>query len=142
MSNLTSKQRARLFITQALYQKQITNMATEELVAEFLAKKSGKISKAFFITTLTNIAENTVELDNLIIKYIDRELDKLGAVERAILLLGVYELKYSLTVPYKVVINECLNLAELIAAEGSYKLINLVLDRVATDFRINEKDNN
>jgi len=59
----------------------------------------------------------------------------LGPTERAILYLGVYELKFQPEVPYKVVINEAIDLTKLYGAEGAYKLINTSLDKIAQDLR-------
>jgi N utilization substance protein B len=59
----------------------------------------------------------------------------LGPVEHAILYLGAFELKFSIEVPYKVVINESVEIAKLFGAEGSYKLVNTALDKLAKDLR-------
>jgi len=74
-------------------------------------------------------------LDEVIEPSIDRGVDELGATERAILYLGVYELKFQPEVPYKVVINEAVELTKLYGAEGAYKLINTSLDKIAQDLR-------
>jgi len=74
-------------------------------------------------------------LDEIIEPSLDRGVDELGATERAILYLGVYELKFQPEVPYKVVINEAIELTKLYGAEGAYKLINTSLDKIAQDLR-------
>jgi len=74
-------------------------------------------------------------LDEIIEPSLDRSVDELGATERAILYLGVYELKFQPEVPYKVVINEAVELTKLYGAEGAYKLINTSLDKIAQDLR-------
>jgi len=98
-------------------------------------QKEGKISKAFFSNLFINILKNRTALDELIAPTISRETDELGSVEHAVLYLGVYELKNSLEVPYKVVINEALEVAKLYGAEGAFKLINASLDQLAKDLR-------
>ncbi len=135
MTILTPKQRSRLFITQALYQWQLTGDNLELLHDQFIEKKEGKISKGFFTELFEGITTHLAELD-LIIDAYNLEI---APVERAILYLGIYELKYTLQTPYKVVINECLNLAESIGAEGSFKLINATLDKCSKEMRIHEQ---
>ncbi|MBT6966954.1 MAG: N utilization substance protein B, partial [Candidatus Thioglobus sp.] len=80
------------------------------------------------------------ELDALIAPTISRETDELGSVEHAVLYLGAYELKNSIEVPYKVVINEALEITKLYGAEGAFKLINASLDQLAKDLRATEID--
>jgi len=82
-----------------------------------------------------NIPKNITLLDEIIEPSLDRAVDELGATERAILYLGVYELKFQPEVPYKVVINEAVELTKLYGAEGAYKLINTSLDKIAKDLR-------
>lgn len=139
---ITPKQRSRLYVVQALYQMQSVGGDFKELEFEFLNKNEGKISKGFFSEMFLGINQNLTELDDLIKKYADKELQELGFVERSILYLGMYELKENLATPFKVVINECLNLAESIAAEGAFKLINTCLDKAAKELRPFEKNAN
>ena len=67
----------------------------------------------------------------LLSHHLNRDINELGPTERAILYLGVYELKFQLEVPYKVVINEAVELSKLYGADGAYKLINTSLDKIA-----------
>ena len=73
---------------------------------------------------LLNIPKNIASLEEIILPSLDERLMNLGPTEKAILYLGVYELKFQLEVPYRVVINEAVELAKLYGAEGSYKLVN------------------
>lgn len=131
----TSKQRARERVVQALYQYLVSGGEVSQIEQQFLNQKSGKISKAFFSHLFTEILKNRNALDALMTPLIDRAIDELGAVEHAVLYLGAFELKYSPEVPYKVVINEVLDLAQRYGAEGSYKLINSVMDQLAHQLR-------
>ena len=139
MANITAKQRSRLYCVQALYQWQSVGGEIKSLEFEFLNKKEGKISKAFFSDLFLGITSNINEFDDLIKKYTTKDFGELGFVEKSILYLGIYELKENLETPFKIVINECLNLAEDIAAEGAYRLINSALDKVAGELRPFEK---
>lgn len=135
MAHITAKQRSRLYAVQALYQWQSVGGDVKEMEFDFLNKREGKISKAFFSELFLGITSSINELDELMVKFLSREIDELGFVEKSILYLGIYELKNSLEVPYKVVINECLRLCEDIAAEGAYKLINSTLDKLSEELR-------
>lgn len=135
MTFKTSKQRTRARVVQALYQYLVSGGEILQIEQQFLNQKSGKISKSFFSNLFINILKNRTELETLIEPLINHSIDKLGSVERAVLYLGIYELKYSAEVPYKVVINEALDLAKLYGAQGAYKLINTVMDKLARQLR-------
>jgi len=132
---VTPKQRSRARVIQALYQWLLSGDDLEEIERQFLNQKEGKISKAFFSNLFKNIPKNISLLDEIIKPSLDRSIDELGPTERAILYLGVYELKFQPEVPYKVVINEAVELTKLYGAESAYKLINSSLDKIAKDFR-------
>ena len=135
MAFKTPKQRSRERVVQALYQWRVSEGDLLNIEHQFLTQKEGKISKAFFSNLFREIPKNITLLDELIASCIDRDLEELGPVEHAILYLGAYELKFSIEVPYKVVINESVEVAKLFGAEGSFKLINTALDRLAQDLR-------
>ena len=132
---MTPKQRSRARVVQALYQWLVSGDDLEEIERQFLNQKEGKISKAFFSNLFTNIPKNISLLDEIIKPSLDRRLDELGPTERAVLYLGVYELKFQPEVPYRVVINEAVELTKLYGAENAYKLINSSLDIIAQDLR-------
>jgi len=135
MAYKTSKQRSRERVVQALYQYLVSGGEVLQIEQQFLNQKEGKISKAFFSNLFLNILKNLTLLDELIAPTITRETDELGSVEHAVLYLGAYELKFSVEVPYKVVINEAVVVAKLYGAEGAYKLVNTALDKLAQDLR-------
>lgn len=141
MTFKTSKQRSRERVIQALYQYLVSGGEVLQIEQQFLNQKQGKISKAFFSNLLINILKNRSLLDDIITPAISRETEQLGLIEHAILYLGTYELKFSPEVPYKVVINESLELAKLYGAEGAYKLINASLDKLARTLRQIELNN-
>jgi len=132
---MTPKQRSRARVVQALYQWLVSGDDLAEIEKQFLNQKEGKISKAFFSNLFLNIPKNITLLDEIIEPSLDRGVDELGPTERAILYLGVYELKFQPEVPYKVVINEAIDLTKIYGAEGAYKLINTSLDKIAQDLR-------
>ena len=132
---MTPKQRSRARVVQAIYQWLVSGEDIKKIEQQFLNQKEGKISKAFFSNLLINIPKNITFLDEIVQPSIDRDIGELGPTEKAILYLGVYELKFQPEVPYKVVINEAVELAKLYGAEGSFKLVNSSLDKIATELR-------
>ena len=132
---MTPKQRSRARVVQALYQWLVSGDDLVEIEQQFLNQKEGKISKAFFSNLFINIPKTISILDEIIKPSLDRSIDELGPTERAVLYLGVYELKFQPEVPYKVVINEAVELTKLYGAEKAYKLINSSLDKIAQDLR-------
>jgi N utilization substance protein B len=132
---VTPKQRSRARVVQALYQWLVSGENIKKIEQQFLNQKEGKISKAFFSNLLLNIPKNIAALEDFIHPTLDRDIGELGPTEKAILYLGVYELKFQPEVPYKVVINEAVELAKLYGAEGSFKLVNSSLDKIALELR-------
>jgi N utilization substance protein B len=142
---VTPKQLSRARVVQALYQWLLSGDDLGKIEEQFLKREEPyppyKFSKAYFSNLFLNIPKNITLLDEIIEPSLDRGVDELGATERAILYLGVYELKFQPEVPYKVVINEAVELTKLYGAEGAYKLINTSLDKIAQDLRSVELSN-
>ena len=132
---MTPKQRSRARVVQALYQWLVSGEDIKKIEKQFLNQKEGKISKAFFSNLLLNIPKNISSIEKIILPTLERDISELGPTEKAILYLGTYELKYQPEVPYRVVINEAVELAKLYGAEGSYKLVNSSLDKIAPELR-------
>lgn len=141
MSNASSKgtgarTRARELILQALYQKQIAKHSTDELVSQFHEQVAyARVDQEFFDELLPAISDGQDDLEKTIDKLIDRPLEQLDPVELGILLIGVYELQTRVDIPYRVVINECVNLAKRFGALDGYKYINACLDSAAQSLR-------
>ena len=132
---MTPKQRSRARAVQALYQWLTSGGEIVQIEQQFLNQKEGKISKAFFSNLILNIPKNISVLDEIIEPSLDRDFSELGPTEKAVMYLAVYELKFQLEVPYKVVINEAVELTKLYGADGAYKLINTSLDKIAKELR-------
>ena len=132
---MTPKQRSRARVIQALYQWLTSGGEIEQIEQQFLNQKEGKISKSFFSNLILNISKNISLLDEIIEPSLNREFSELGPTEKAVMYLAVYELKFQLEVPYKVVINEAVELTKLYGADGAYKLINTSLDKIAKELR-------
>jgi N utilization substance protein B len=129
------RKRARDLLVQALYQWQMSGTDAVQVEAEFRADNGRKTDWDFFHAALSTIAAKTAELDAVYLPHIDRKAEQLDPIETGILRLGVYELAHHFETPYKVVINECVELAKKYGATDSHKYINSLLDKAARDLR-------
>ena len=132
---MTPKQRSRARVVPALYQWLTSGGEIVQIEQQFLNQKEGKISKAFFSNLILNIPKNISVLDEIIEPTLNRDFSELGPTEKAVMYLAVYELKFQLEVPYKVVINEAIELTKLYGADGAYKLINTSLGKISQELR-------
>ena len=131
-----ARSRARDLIVQTLYQRQITGHDVVELLRQFHDRPDyERVDQHYYDEVLKAICENTEALEKAIDAIADRPLSQLDPVERGILLLGFYELQSKPDVPYKVVINESVNLAKRFGAVDGHKYINALLDRAVTTLR-------
>ena len=131
-----ARTRARELLLQALYQQQLAGHDVTELISQFHEQVAyERVDKAFFDEALPDICRERAELVQLVDELIDRPLAQLDPVELGILLIGVYELKHRIDVPYRVVINEGVNLAKRFGAADGHKYINACLDNAARSLR-------
>jgi len=131
-----ARRRSRRALLQAVYQWQMTGAETAAIERDLT--EEGALKKAdreFFKALLRGVAFGTEELDALLAPLLDRLVGELDKVELALLRLGAYELKHRIDVPFRVVIDEYVELAKVYGAEDSFKYINGVLDRLAQDLR-------
>jgi len=128
----SAKTKARECAVQALYQWQLTGQNLSIIECQFFEDDRLKnAQKSYFIEMLRSIPKNLDKIDAALVNFVDREVEEIDPVERAILRIGAYELIHKTDVPYRVVINEGVELAKSFGAEGSHKYVNGVLDKVA-----------
>jgi transcription antitermination protein NusB len=131
-----ARHHARKVLMQAVYQWQMTGAEFLDVVKEF--REAGALKKAdaeFFGEILRGVLSDTGELDQLLAPLLDRKVSDLDKVEMALLRLGAFELKHRIDVPFRVVIDEYVELAKTYGAEDSYKYVNGVLDTLSIDLR-------
>lgn len=134
-----ARTRARELLVQALYQMQLAGHSSSELLEQFhLQAAYQRVDKEFFDEALPLIIKSQSDLESTIDDLIDRPLEQLDPVERAVLLIGVFELRSRIDVPYRVVINEGVNLAKRFGALDGHKYINACLDAAAQSLRSTE----
>ena len=110
-----------------------------EIAKQFREDTQGKIDWKYFQEVFPCIPESAPELDEFINPLLDRAPSAIDPIEKALLYLGAYELAYRIDVPYRVVINECVELAKVFGATESHKYINGVLDKLAASLRSAER---
>ena len=132
--------RARRSAVQALYQWTMSDMPIQDVINEFVSERS-ELKKAdtdYFKEILRGTAKEAENLDKQLAPLLDRAIDDLDPIENAILHIGLYELTFHPELPYRVVLNEAINLAKMFGAEQSHKYINGVLDKAAQKIRTAE----
>ncbi len=137
--NPTARRHARQYALQAMYQWQISATPVKEIELEFLVHHiKQKTDLDYFKELIHGVPENCEEIDNHMTPFLNRPIHELDPVELAILRLGIYELAKRLDVPYRVSINEALELTKKFGSVEGYKFVNGVLDQVARLLRIDE----
>lgn len=135
-----ARRKARHMAMQALYQWHIGKATASEIEAQFLADQNmEKVDKAYFHELLHTVTRKVSELDELLSTVLDRPVKDLTPVELSILRLGAYELRDRIDVPYRVVINEGVELAKSFGATEGHRYVNGVLDKLARSTRQAER---
>lgn len=131
---------SRKLAMQALYQWQLTGQSAAELRNQFAGEDGyADADGEYFVELLLGVTGAIESLDAELGALIDRPVAQLDPVERAVLLIGIHELVHRLDVPYRVVINEGVDLARRFGATDGHKFVNAVLDRAARKLRATEQ---
>jgi len=132
----SNRKKARHLLVQALYQWQLSGTAITNIEAEFFSDNDmAQVDTAYFRELLHGIPAGLASVDEAFRNFLDRNLDDLDPISLAVLRIGTYELLFRVDVPYKVVINEAVNLAKSFGPEDAHKYVNSILDRVAASSR-------
>jgi N utilization substance protein B len=131
---------ARKLAMQALYQWQLTQQTATEIKKQFLeSEDSAGVDREHFEELVSGCIARHEELAAALKPFIDRPLEQLDPVETAILMIGMFELQQRVDVPYRVVINEAVDLTKRFGATDAHKYVNAVLDRAARELRTAER---
>ena len=131
-----SRRRAREFALQAIYQWLLNESAAENLLAQLKEQKDfPKADQALAEALLRGVVGNAEALRQLLMPYLDREVKALSPVEHALLLLSAFELRDHEQTPYRVIINEAIELAKSFGGTDGHKYVNGVLDKLAAELR-------
>ncbi|MCW8832617.1 MAG: transcription antitermination factor NusB [Colwellia sp.] len=125
------RRKARELAVQAVYSWQISQNSVNDVEVNFITDNAKRrFDIEYFQLLLRGVTTSVNELDQAISPHVDRPLDDIDHVEKAILRVAVFELSDCQEVPYRVVINEAIELAKSFAADDSHKFVNGVLDKV------------
>ena len=131
---------ARKLAMQALYQWQLTDQQAGEIIGQFLeSEDSAGVDREHFEELVRSCIGQNEAITAALTPFIDRPLEQLDPVESAILMIGMYELRERLDIPYRVVINEAVDLCRRFGATDAHKYVNAVLDRAARELRAAER---
>lgn len=132
--------RARRSAVQACYQWLINQQPIDAIIREFEDDRTElrKADREYFRELLEGISRCSKELDETVTPLLDRPMAEVNPVERSILMLGTYELIHHQELPWRVIVNEAIELAKMFGAEQSYKYINGILDKAARRIRAAE----
>jgi N utilization substance protein B len=134
--NKSPRHRARELALQGVYQWRVTAGDDAQIEKQILAEKNlGRYDQELFSKLLRGALSRHADIEALLTPHLDRPLSELSPVEFAVLLLGVFELSQHLEVPYKVVINEAVELAKTFGGTDGHKYVNSVLDKLAPQLR-------
>lgn len=135
-----ARAKARRLALQGLYQWQLSGTPAPDLIAELSASQNIKdVDFEYFEAVLRAVIADSEALQALFLPHLDRPAVQLDPIERGVLLIGTFELKDRIDVPYRVVLNEAMELSKDFGAEDSHKYINAVLDKTAAGLRQAER---
>lgn len=138
--DLAARSRARRRALQALYAWQMSGSAMNAVIDQFRHEQDMEVADLeYFEDLLRGVEKNLDTLDEALKPYIDRDVAQIDPVERAALRLAAYELKYRPDVPYRVIINEAIEVTKRFGADHGHSYVNGVLDKLAAQLRTTEK---
>ncbi|MFC3652047.1 transcription antitermination factor NusB [Dyella humi] len=138
--DLAARSRARRRALQALYAWQMSGSAMKSVIEQFRHEQDMEVADLeYFEDLLRGVETHVSELDEALKPYIDREVEQIDPIERAVLRLAAYELKYRPDVPYRVIINEAIEVTKRFGADHGHSYVNGVLDKLAAQTRVVEK---
>lgn len=134
-----ARRKARRLALQALYQWALTGQSPQDIYQQFqLGQDTAGADLDYFQELLTQVAAQAAQLDQSLGEYLDRIPQHLDPIEHCLLRMAAYELQHRLDVPYRVVLDEAVQLAKKFGASESHKYINGVLDKMVREYRVLE----
>ncbi|QGM80420.1 transcription antitermination factor NusB [Otariodibacter oris] len=135
---VSPRRRARECAVQAIYSWHISQNEIEQIELSFVTDQDMKgVDMPYFRKLLRGTIEHIEDIDLSLLPYLDRDENEVDPIERSILRMSAYELQYELDVPYKVVINEGIEVAKVFGSDDSHKYVNGILDKLAIKIRNN-----
>ena len=134
-----NRRKSRELVLKGLYQYLLSPKELRLIVREMADEADfARADEAYFRALLEGVYDQIQELDARITKFLDRAIAELSPIEHAILLISAYELIFDVSIPYRVAINEGVELAKLYGGTDGHKYVNGVLDKLAAEARPSE----
>ena len=131
-----ARSRARRRALQAVYAWQLSGATAREVVAQFAHEQAHEVADLeYFEDLVIGVDRHCDELDDALAPFLDRDIEQVDPIERAVLRIAAYELRQRRDVPYRVVINEAIETAKRFGAEHGHTYVNGVLDHAAAEWR-------
>jgi N utilization substance protein B len=134
-----TRARARRRALQAVYAWQMSGGEVGQVIAQFAHEQAHEIADLeYFDDLVRGVVKHRASLDEALFAYLDRAVEEVDPIERAVLRLSAYELIHRVDVPYRVVLNEAIEIAKRFGSEHGHTYVNGVLDRAAAEWRSTE----
>ena len=134
-----ARSRARRRALQAIYAWQLSASPIDAVLAQFRSEQDMEVADlAYFEDLVNGVGQHQKGIDAALSAHLDRDVDQVDPIERAVLRLAAYELMHRIDVPYRVVINEAIEITKRFGADHGHTYVNGVLDRVAAESRAAE----
>jgi len=131
-----ARSRARRRAMQAVYAWQISGGDMRQVIAQFAHEQAHEVADLeYFEDLVRGVLQHRSELDQALQQYLDRDVEQVDPIERAVLRIAAYEMKHRIDVPYRVIINEALETAKRFGSEHGHTYVNGVLDHAAAEWR-------
>jgi N utilization substance protein B len=138
--DLAARSRARRRALQAVYAWQVGGASMAKVIDQFRHEQDMEVADLeYFEDLLLGVEKHQAEIDEGLKPFVDREVGQIDPIERAALRLAAYELKYRPDVPYRVILNEAIEVTKRFGADHGHSYVNGVLDKLATHWRTAEK---
>lgn len=138
--DLAARSRARRRALQAVYAWQVGGASMAKVIEQFRHEQDMEVADLeYFEDLLLGVEKHQAEIDEGLKPFVDREVGQIDPIERAALRLAAYELKYRPDVPYRVILNEAIEVTKRFGADHGHSYVNGVLDKLATHWRTAEK---
>ena len=131
-----ARSRARRRALQAVYAWQMSGTSAREVIAQFAHEQAHEVADLeYFEDLVRGVDKHCEELDDALAPFLDRDIEQVDSIERAVLRIAAYELRQRRDVPYRVVINEAIETVKRFGAEHGHTYVNGVLDHAAAAWR-------
>ena len=131
-----ARSRARRRALQAVYAWQVSGGTTQQIIGQFAHEQAHEVADLeYFEDLVRGVDKHCEELDTALAPFLDRDVEQVDPIERAVLRIAAYELRERRDVPYRVVINEAIETVKRFGAEHGHTYVNGVLDHAAAEWR-------